>query len=308
MPKSSSLAIPFGSRSTADDVLSGVKLAGKTILITGCNSGIGFDTMRTLQAHGAHVIALARSEQAARAAVGRAGGRGTPVACDLGDLVSIDAAIGEIHGLGRQLDAVIANAGVMGASEAEQMYGVEKQFWINHVAHFRLVNGLLDLVPHHTGRIVVVSGFASKLFGPKEGIAFGDLDGRKNYSAMRFYAQSKLANALFARELSRRLAGHGIAVNSLHPGGVFGTGFSRNAAAPIRLLVRLARPLGKTLSQGAATQTLLAASPLVAGMTGLYWSDCRPVKGSPHLEDAELREQLWTVTEDILTRAHASQR
>jgi WW domain-containing oxidoreductase len=71
VPKSSSLAIPFGSRSTADDVLSGVELAGKTILITGCNSGIGFDTMRALQAHGAHVIALARSEQAARAAVAR---------------------------------------------------------------------------------------------------------------------------------------------------------------------------------------------------------------------------------------------
>src|SRR5712671_5770713 len=204
MPNSSSLAIPFAGRSTADDVLSGVDLAGKTILITGCNSGIGFETMRALQAHGAHVIALARSEQLARDAIARAGGSGTPVACDLGDLASVDAAIGKIHGLGRQLDAVIANAGVMGASQAEQLYGVEKQFWVNHDAHFRLVNGLLDLVPDRTGRIVVVSSLASKLSAPKEGIAFGDLDGRKNYRATRFYAQSKLANALFARELSQR--------------------------------------------------------------------------------------------------------
>src|SRR5579863_10304144 len=86
-----------------------------------------------------------------------------------------------------------------------------------------------------------------------------------------------------ARELSQRLAERGIAVNSLHPGSNLGTGFLRNAAAPIRLLLRLARPLGKTLPQGAAPQTLLAASPLVAsplvaGVTGLYWSDCKPAK------------------------------
>src|SRR6266850_5963965 len=88
MPNSSSLAIPFAGRSTADDVLSGVDLAGKNSLITGCNSGIGFETMRALQAHGAHVIALARSEQSARDAIALAGGSGTPVACDLGDLAS----------------------------------------------------------------------------------------------------------------------------------------------------------------------------------------------------------------------------
>jgi NAD(P)-dependent dehydrogenase (short-subunit alcohol dehydrogenase family) len=122
MPNSSSLASPFAGRSTADDVLSGVDLARKNILITGCNSGIGFEAMRALQAHGAYVIALARSEQAARDAIARAGGSGTPVACDLGDLASVDAAIGKIQGLGRQLDAVITNAGVMGASQAEQLY------------------------------------------------------------------------------------------------------------------------------------------------------------------------------------------
>ena len=279
MPNSSSLAIPFAGRSTADDVLSGVDLAGKTFLITGCNSGVGFETMRALQAHGAHVIALARSEQSARDAI--AGGSGTPVACDLGDLASVDAAIGKIHGLGRQLNAVIANAGVMGASQAEQLYGVEKQFWVNHVAHFRLVNGLLDLIPDRTARIVVVSSLASKLSAPKGGIAFGDLDGRQNYSATRFYAQSKLANALFARELSQRLAERGIAVNSLHPGSILGTGFLRNAAAPIRLLLRLARPLGKTLPQGAATQTLLAASPLVAGVTGALLERLQSGQGQP---------------------------
>src|SRR5260221_11772663 len=101
MPNSSSLAIPFAGRSTADDVLSGVDLAGKNILITGCNSGIGFETMRALQAHGAHVIALAGSEQSARDSIARAGATGTPVACDLGDLAPAHAAIGKIQDLGR---------------------------------------------------------------------------------------------------------------------------------------------------------------------------------------------------------------
>src|SRR5260221_13063830 len=100
MPNSSSLAIPFAGRSTADDVLSGVDLAGKTILITGCNAGIGFETMRALQAHGAHVIALARSEQSARDAIALAGGSGTPVSRDLGDLASVGAGLGEITGSG----------------------------------------------------------------------------------------------------------------------------------------------------------------------------------------------------------------
>src|SRR5882672_12871987 len=109
MRNSSSLAIPFAGRSTADDVLSGVDLAGKTILITGCNSGIGFESMRALAAHGACVIGLARTLGAAREACAKAGGSTTPVACDLGDFGSITSGSAAVRALGRPLDAIITN-------------------------------------------------------------------------------------------------------------------------------------------------------------------------------------------------------
>ena len=306
MPNRPIPAIPFGARSTAEEVLAGLDLAGRTILITGCTAGIGFETMRALAAHGAHVIGLARSESAAREAAVRAGGRITPVACDQGDLASIDAAVATVRGLGLTLDAIIANAGVMGAPKVERIQGVEKQFWVNHVAHARLIEGLLDRLPDGSGRIVLVSSAASIGMAPRAGILFDDLDGAKAYKAMRFYGQSKLANALHAVELSRRLAGRGIAANALHPGVILGTRFLRNMAGPIRLLARLLGGLGKTIPQGAATQTLLAASPLAEGLTGLYWSDCRPAQGSRHLADAAMASALWTATEAILARAEAA--
>src|SRR5436190_8838226 len=133
MPKTS-----FGARSTAGDVLAGLDLTGKTILVTGCNAGIGFETMRALASHGAHVIGLARSEAAAREACARAGGATTAIACDLADVTSILAAIDTVRAFARPLDAIVANAGVMGGP-MQRLYGVERQLWVNHVAHFLLV-------------------------------------------------------------------------------------------------------------------------------------------------------------------------
>lgn len=296
----------FGAKSTADDIVSGLDLAGQTILITGCNSGIGFETMRALASHGAHIIALARSESAAREAAARTDGHVTPIACDLSDITSVDEAIQKVRALDVKLDAIIANAGMMGAPKVETLYGVEKQFWINHIAHFGLVTGLLDQVRDQTGRIVVVSSVTSIQGAPREGILFDNLDGARTYKSLRFYAHSKLANALFARELSGRLQDRAIAVNSLHPGMIMETAFLRNFSPLLRLLTHLGRRLGKTIPQGAATQTLLAAHPSVAGMTGLYWSDCNPAKGSLYLDDPAMAERLWTVTEEILARARCS--
>jgi WW domain-containing oxidoreductase len=298
-------AIPFGARSTADNVLAGVDLTGKRMVVTGCNSGIGFETMSALCANGAHVIGLARSLQDAKSACDKAGPFCTPVACDLADLDSVAAAAQSIRALQGPLDAIIANAGIANLPDLQTRYGIELQFLVNHIGHFALVNELLDLVRNGTGRVVVVSSSASVNRAPAEGIMFDNLGGRQFYKPHMFYGQSKLANALFARELSRRVSARGIAVNSLHPGATRSTRLNKNASLPQKIALWAARPFMKSAPRAAATQALLAASPLVGGVTGQFWSNCQVAAGNPLLEDIELAKRLWEVSEDIVARHSA---
>jgi len=300
--------IPFGPRSTADDVLAGLDLSGRTILITGCNAGIGFETFRALAHHGAHVIGLARNLEAASDACQRAGGSSSPVACDLADLDSVIEATRTVRRLDRPLDAIVASAGILGTKELQVRDGVELQFLVNHIGHFALVHGLLDLVRDHTGRIVIVSSSGSIQQAPKQGILFDNLDGHRFYKPFTFYGQSKLACALFAKELSRRLAPRSIVVNSLHPGAVGGTSLNRGLGFPFTAILAIARHFMKSVPQGAATQTLLAASPLVDGISGEYWVDCQIGKGSPFLNDSVMAERLWTTTEEIVATLHSRRR
>jgi WW domain-containing oxidoreductase len=297
---------PFGARSTADKVLAGIDLTGKRIVVTGCNSGIGFETMSALSANGGQVIGLARSLRDAKIACGKAGPSCTPVACDLADLDSVAAAAGTIRALEVPLDVIVANAGIANLPTLQTRYGVEKQFLVNHIGHFALVNGLSGLVRNGTGRIVIVSSSASIKQAPSEGIMFDNLDGRRFYKPFTFYGQSKLANALFAKELSRRLSARGIAVNSLHPGATRGTGLNKNLSLPLNIALAAARWFMKSAPRGAATQALLAASPSVSGITGEFWSNCQIVKGNPLLEDADLAKRLWDVSDGIVARHSAS--
>ncbi|MDB6083564.1 MAG: hypothetical protein JWN43_1445 [Gammaproteobacteria bacterium] len=291
---------PFGARSTADQILAGVDLTGKRFVVTGCNSGIGFETMSALAANGAHVIGLARSLAAAQAACDRVGLSCTPVACDLAHLDSVAAAIESIRGLNVPLDAIIANAGIANLPTLQTRYGVEMQFMVNHVGHFALVNGLCDLVRDGTGRVVVVSSNASIHQAPTEGILFDNLDGRRFYRPFVFYGQSKFATALYAKELSRRLRNRGIAVNSLHPGATKGTRLNQHLRQPLAMIQAVAKIFMRNAQRGAATQALLAASPRVAGISGEYWSDCRISDGHPLLNDTDLAKRLWEVSERIV--------
>jgi WW domain-containing oxidoreductase len=297
-----STSIPFGARSTADKVLAGVDLTGKRFLVTGCSSGIGFETMNALGANGAQVIGLARSIEAAQSACVLAGPSATPLACDLADLDSVAAAAAAIRALPGPLDAIVANAGIAHLPTLQTRYGVEMQFLVNHIGHFALVNGLLDLVRNGSGRIVVVGSSAGIHQAPSEGIMFDNLDGAKSYDPSVFYGQSKLANSLFAKELSRRLSPRGIAVNSLHPGATRGTGLNKNLRLPFKIALSAAKWFMRSAAQGAATVALLAASPIVSGITGEYWSNCRIARGSPLLADAALGARLWDVTERIVSR------
>ena len=299
-------SIPFGARSTADKVLAGIDLTGKRMVVTGCNSGIGFETMNALSANGAQVIGLARSLRDAEIACAKAGPSCSPMACDLADLDSVAAAGSAIRALQAPLDAVVANAGIAHLPTLQTRYGVEMQFLVNHIGHFALVKELSDLVRDGTGRIVIVSSSAAIHHAPAEGIMFDNLDGHRFYKPFTFYGQSKLANALFAKELSRRLRPRGIAVNSLHPGATRSTGLNKYVSLPLKIALSAARWFMKSAQRGAATQALLAASPGVTGITGEFWSDCQIAKGSPLVEDGNLAKRLWDASNDIIARHAAS--
>jgi WW domain-containing oxidoreductase len=199
-------SIPHGARSTANQVLAGVDLTRKWILVTGCNQEIGFETMNALAANGAHVFGLANSFASAKGACDQIGPRATPVECDLADLDSVAAAAAMIRGLQISVDAIIANAEVASPPILHKKYGVELQFLSNHIGHFALVNQLLDLVRNGTGRIVIVSSSASVTQAPPEGVMFDNLDGHVFYDPMTFYGQSKFAVALYAKELIASIA------------------------------------------------------------------------------------------------------
>jgi WW domain-containing oxidoreductase len=289
-------SVQFGRRSTADQVLAGIDLSGKRIVVTGCNTGLGLATMNAFAANGATVIGLARTIHAATAACAQASPLCIPIACDLSDLESVAAAVRTIHGTAGPLDAIVANAGVANLPSLDTRYGVEMHFVANHIGHFALVNGLAELLRDVTGRVVMVSGDAGISLAPLEGIMFDNLDGHRFYEPSIFYGQSKLANALYAKELSRRLSGRGIAVNAVDPG-----------AARTRInRGYFARLFAKSAAQAAATQALLAASPQASGITGQYWSNCKVSHGSPLLEDTVLARRLWDVSEEIV--AHAPSR
>jgi WW domain-containing oxidoreductase len=197
--------------------------------------------MNALVANGAHVIGLARTRDSARAACKSAGSSTTPIACDMTDLESVEAAAASILRLPGPLDAIVANAGIANLPTLQTRYGIELQFLVNHIAHFALVNRLAESIRGCTGRIVIVSSDASIKQAPAEGVLFDNLDGRRFYDPIAFYGQAKLAAALYAKELSRRLAPRGVSVNSLHPGATRGTSFEKYRSLTRRLSHRVAR-------------------------------------------------------------------
>ncbi|HET6414926.1 MAG TPA: SDR family oxidoreductase [Polyangiales bacterium] len=287
----------FGYGSTAEDVTAGLDLSGRTVLLTGCNSGIGKETLRVLAMRGAHVIAAARTLEKARAACDSVGGETTPVACELSDPASVRACAAEVIALGKPLDAIICNAGIMALPKLEQKHGYELQFFTNHIGHFILVTSLLDSLADK-GRVVIVSSDAHN-GAPSEGIQFDNLSGERGYRPWASYGQSKLANLLFAKQLAKRLAGTGKTANSLHPG-VIHTNLTRSMNPIAKRALAIAGPLVlKSAAEGAATQCYLAVHPSVEGVSGEYFADSNVSKSSSKGRDDALAEKLWKVSEKI---------
>lgn len=288
----------FGYGSTAEEVTAGLSLEGRTILVTGCNSGLGLETMRVLALRGAHVIGTARTEAKAREAGAKVSGKTTGVACELADPKSVRACVESVKKMGVKLDAIVANAGIMALPKRETAFGYELQFFTNHIGHFILVTGLLDALAEN-GRVVILSSDAHRA-APKEGIRFDDLSAEKSYSGWSAYGQSKLANLLFAKELARRLQGKQTA-NAVHPG-VIQTNLGRHMSPVANALFGLGNPLFlKSVPEGAATQCYVAVHPSAASVSGEYFSHCNVAKPRRIAESSELAKKLWDVSERIVS-------
>jgi NAD(P)-dependent dehydrogenase (short-subunit alcohol dehydrogenase family) len=204
-----------------------------------------------------------------------------------------------VRALNLPLDIVICNAGIVGASTLEQVDGIEKQFAVNHLSHFILVNRLLDLVKAAPqGRIVMVSSEAHKS-APKAGIEFDNLAGTRAYGTFKMYGQSKLANHLMTRELAKRLAGSNATVNSIHPGVVKTNIFNNMTGFTRWLLDTIGGLFMKTVEAGAATMCYVATSPALAKVNGGYFSHCNPAPTTANAQSDTLAAKLWTVSEDM---------
>lgn len=290
----------FGYGSTAEEVTFGLDLTGKNILITGCNSGLGLETARVLALRGARILGTARSLEKAEGALIDFGSIHKAYECELAEPRSVKACVTAIKKDRIKLDAIICNAGIMALPTLQKSHGYELQFFTNHIGHFILVTGLLDTM-HDDGRIVMLSSAAHNM-APKVGIEFDNLSGDVGYKPWKAYGQSKLANLLFAKELSRRLAGSGKTANAVHPG-VIRTNLGRHMPAIARVVFAGVGPLFlKSVEQGAATQCYVAVHPELAKNSGAYFADVNIASPRIDAEDTELSRRLWQVSEEIVAR------
>jgi NAD(P)-dependent dehydrogenase (short-subunit alcohol dehydrogenase family) len=288
----------FGFASSAEEVTRELNLRGRTVLVTGANSGIGRETVRVLGLRGARVLAAARTEQKAREAVADFPGQFVPLACELSDPASVRACVASAKQHAPALDAVICNAGIMALPKLERAFGYELQFFTNHIGHFLLVTGLLDALAEKA-RVVIVSS-AAHASAPKVGIDFDNLTGEKGYGQWSAYGQAKLANLLFARELAKRLASGGRTANAVHPG-VIATNLTRNLPRVAQLAFKAISPFGlKSIAQGAATQTYVATHPRIEGVSGEYFADSNLARSTRVSRDPALAARLWEESERIV--------
>jgi len=311
----------FGATSTIDEVLQGVDLTGKRILVTGVSAGLGVETARALAAHGAQVVGAARNLDKARTATepvrAQAAGSGglELVELDLASLASVRACADVLVAAGTRFDLLIANAGVMATPQGKTADGFETQFGTNHLGHFVLINRIASLLKPG-GRLVNLSS---------AGHRFSDVDlddpnfEHTPYVEFTAYGRSKTANALFAVEFDRRHKDQGIRATAVHPGAIH-TELARHMTpetiAQTVASLATTQPADmpafawKTIPQGAATTAwagIVAPADLVGGT---YCEDCHVaeivdiegVRGGvrPYAIDPERAKALWAKSEEMV--------
>jgi NAD(P)-dependent dehydrogenase (short-subunit alcohol dehydrogenase family) len=320
-------ATPFGATSTTDDVLSGVNLKGKRILVTGVSAGLGVETARSLAAHGAQVVGTARDLNKAKAATEQVrkdaaanGGSFELVELDLANLKSARACADRLLAKAEPLDVVIANAGVMATPFGHTADGFETQFGTNHLGHFVLVNRIASLI-RDGGRLINLSSSGHRY-------ANVDLDDpnfeRTSYEPFVAYGRSKTANILFAVAFDERHRGHGVRAAAVHPGGIR-TELDRHidSSRLEKIVEEINQQLAaqgkapfqfKTVPEGAATSVWAAVVAPADEIGGRYCENCHVGQVVPddatitavsegvrgYALDAKKAETLWKKSEELV--------
>jgi retinol dehydrogenase 12 len=264
------------------------------ILVTGASSGIGAAAAQALAEGGHRVLAAGRDPAKTEAVVARIrrdtpGGEVEALCADLSDMDQVRELARTVEERVPRLDALVLNAGTIRTSLAHTAAGLELTFATNHLGPFLLTLLLRDLLVRSAPARVVVVG--SGTHRPVRALDVDALADGSAFSAQRTYGETKLANALFARELARRWAGTGVSAICMEPGFVR-TDLGRDAHGPYRWLVRLARPLAASPRRAGAAVARLAADPAFAGVSG-YFVGVRPVRPSALARDDALARHLW---------------
>ena len=277
-------------------------MSGKVILITGATRGIGRMAAHGIAPTGATIVVVGRDQARVDTLISEL----QPIAgcgplhgevCDLTDQADVRALVDRFKTRFDRLDVLVNNAGAIFTKKVNTVDGFERTWALNHNAYFLLTTLLQDIL-RSTGDARVVST-ASDAHRPGK-MHWDDLqfERRGTKAGWSTYCQSKLANILFTRELSRRLDGSGVTANCLHPGFV-NTGFSRNNGFMARLLMTISRPFQRKDTKGAETVVWLAVSEEAEGLTGEYCHNCKPAKPTGRARNDEDAARLWGLSEEM---------
>jgi NAD(P)-dependent dehydrogenase (short-subunit alcohol dehydrogenase family) len=315
----------FGAKSTTDEVLEGIDLKGKRILVTGASAGLGIETSRALVAHGAQVVGAVRdlkkgetATEEVRKAAEKSGGSFELIELDLADLTSVRAAADKLNAKGETFDVIIANAGVMATPPGKTKDGFETQFGTNHLGHFVFVNRIAKLIKDG-GRLVNLSS---------AGHRYSDVDledpnfEKTEYNPFGAYGRSKTANILFAVGFDKRHKARGVRATAVHPGGIrteLGRHMSEDQfSGALENINRQRREAGlpdfefKTIPQGSATSVWSAVVAPADEVGAHYCEDCHVAKvvgpsdnvmsGGvySYAVDPEHAEALWHKSEEMV--------
>ena len=316
----------FGFSSTADEVLEGRDLSGRTALITGGYSGLGKETARAMAAKGAHIILSGRDagklDDAAREVADATGAKVETLVCDLASLDSVRKAAKEANERFDKIDLLINNAGVMAPPLERTAEGFELQFGTNHVGHFLLTNLLMPLVEKgDRPRIVNLSSRGHHF----DHVHFDDPNyEQRDYEKWAAYGQSKTANILFSVGLEQRLGDRGVHAYALHPGGIQ-TNLGRHMTEEdmtwmMNRIKKMAEKSGeepqgfKTIPQGAATTCWVATTDELEGAGGVYCEDCHVANQDDqdttggvksYAIDPDNADRLWSMSEEMVGETFA---